>query len=150
MHVEILHDPYPSFRAYEPGRVLVKVFAVKVDADTHERAAEVAYALCNSYPEEMFCAAEHAGQVAAYRANRLRSLSVGDVVVVDGHAFAYVPLGCKPVGPPEWVAPEQLRTIERMWDHPPVSGSRIAEATGLDAGVCGRVVAAYQAWGARS
>lgn len=48
------------------------------DADV----CEIVFAICNSYPEELFCGQRYAGIVTAYRDQRLRSLSVGDTVVL--------------------------------------------------------------------
>jgi hypothetical protein len=46
--------------------------------------AEMVYAITNSYPEEMHCPEKYREVVKTYRASKLRSLSVGDVVEVDG------------------------------------------------------------------
>jgi hypothetical protein len=54
-----------------------------VEADSPEGAAEVAFQIANSYPDEMHCAERYAGEVRQYRRGRNRSLSVGDVVHVQ-------------------------------------------------------------------
>lgn len=53
-------------------------------SDMGEAAAETAYAICNSYPGELFCSTIYADDVALYRRDKNRSLSVGDAVTVDG------------------------------------------------------------------
>lgn len=57
-------------------------FSFKVEAKDHLSAAEMAYAICNSYPDELHCHADYEPVVAAYRAEGYRSLSVGDLVMV--------------------------------------------------------------------
>jgi hypothetical protein len=52
------------------------------------RDCDVVYAICNSYPDEMFCAAEFHPQVEAYRAGRNRSLSVGDLIRIGEATWA--------------------------------------------------------------
>lgn len=43
---------------------------------------ELVWAICNSYPQEMFCPPGYADVVADYRGRQLRSLSVGDFVAL--------------------------------------------------------------------
>lgn len=66
---------------------------------------EVAFAIANSHPSELFCLAEHAPIVTAYRALRHRSLSVGDTVAIarGGIARRYrvATCGFEPYGEPD-------------------------------------------------
>jgi hypothetical protein len=75
-----------------------------VDASSVEDALELAFAVCNSYPGELVCPADYAEAVAAYRARRFRSLSVGDLVRVRGEGvditFRCATLGWSPADPP--------------------------------------------------
>lgn len=50
--------------------------------------AELAFAIGNSYPEEMHCSTDYLDQVRAYRAGRNRSISVGDVITI-GEGFYF-------------------------------------------------------------
>lgn len=71
-----------------------------VEAPTPEHACEVAFAVCNSYPEEMFCDPAYHEVVAEYRSRKHRSLSVGDFVQVNHAWFVCATAGFKPAGPP--------------------------------------------------
>lgn len=71
---------------YEPGHPLVRVFEADIgfgdDLDVEEVAEEI-WIIGNAEPETLTDA--RAALARAYRARRLRSLSVGDVVVIgDG------------------------------------------------------------------
>ena len=70
------------------------LFFLTVEADSPRAAAEVAFAVCNSYPGELHCDARYADDVAAYRSPpatvHRRSLSMGDVVSVH-HADSPAP-----------------------------------------------------------
>lgn len=56
------------------------------DDPTPLHALEDVFAITNSYPGELHCAESYALQVVAWRHNRNRSLSVGDVVAL-GEGF---------------------------------------------------------------
>jgi hypothetical protein len=98
--------------SYASGYVLI------AKADTPTAAAEVAFAVTNSYPDELHCPARYRDDVVLYRAAGYRSLSVGDLVAVrplrgEGEQVRSIPLtelelgrywlGCGPLG---WVALE--------------------------------------------
>jgi hypothetical protein len=102
----VLHNSGPGrFRAYQPGDALDRVFDLTVTADSPEAACEVVFAVCNSAPGELFCAPRYAEVVTEYRAARLRSLSVGDVLIIrpadsdadSGRAFACAVFGFDPL-----------------------------------------------------
>jgi hypothetical protein len=93
-------------------------FVLDVDADSHLAAAEVAFAVCNSYAalepnrfDELHCSESYRPVVAAYREAGNRSLSTGDVIEVrdaDGWNRADGLYGCARVG---WVKlPELVMT----------------------------------------
>lgn len=67
---------------YEDGDTLNEAVTIQMEADSPQAACETAFAVCNSYPEEMHCGVEWALAVALYRAGHHRSLSVGDVCIV--------------------------------------------------------------------
>jgi hypothetical protein len=115
--VTVLHNTgLGRFWAYQPGDALDRVFELTVAADSPEAACEVVFAVCNSAPGELFCDHRYAGVVAEYRAARLRSLSVGDVLIVrpaagdadTGQAFACAIFGfdALPAVPTHTAAPE--------------------------------------------
>jgi hypothetical protein len=82
-------------------------FTVEVKADSHLAAAEVAFAICNSYPEEAFCSGEYLYAVRLYRKEGNRSLSVGDLCIIrdlSGPSRADGRYGCGSVG---WVLIEE-------------------------------------------
>lgn len=55
----------------------------EVEAGSHVEAAEVAFAVCNSYPDEMHAGGVYLDVVKRYRNGGNRSLSVGDLVMVS-------------------------------------------------------------------
>ena len=57
-------------------------FTFNVETSTHQAAAEVTWAVCNSYPDELHCQQRYAEDVLAYRDAGNRSLSMGDMVVI--------------------------------------------------------------------
>jgi hypothetical protein len=98
-HVSILQNTgFGSFFGYEDGDPLVRVFDLRVEADQPTAAAEVVFAIANSYPGELVCDPRYGEEVAAYRAAGLRSLSVGDVVVVRDDAGDETSWACMPTG----------------------------------------------------
>ncbi len=98
-HVSILHNTgFGSFFGYEDGDPLVRVFDLHVEADQPAAAAEVVFAVANSYPDELVCDPRYAEEVAAYRAAGLRSLSVGDVLLIRGDADDETSWACLPAG----------------------------------------------------
>ncbi len=97
--VSVLHNTgFGSFFGYEDGDPLVRVFDLRVEAEQPTAAAEVVFAIANSYPGELVCDPRYAEEVAAYRAAGLRSLSVGDVVVVRDDAGDETSWACLPTG----------------------------------------------------
>ena len=67
------------------------------DADNPLAACEVAFAVLNSYADEMHCPQQYADDVAAFRALEQRSLSVGDVVFVGEQFYVCALFGFEPV-----------------------------------------------------
>lgn len=57
-------------------------FNLRVRADSHLAAAEVAFAVCNSSVGELHCERVYQDQVKDYRAAGNRSLSVGDICLI--------------------------------------------------------------------
>jgi hypothetical protein len=90
IQVRVLHNDNPRDArcfGYRDGDGLTEVWACELPTTTRDpfEIAEVVYAICNSSPGELFGAAtRHPGLVADYRARRVPSLSVGDVVVLAG------------------------------------------------------------------
>lgn len=76
---------------------LRSVFEFELPGGNDEVVAELAYAICNSYPEELHVPVEYGPIVEAYRAGRNRSLSVGDIVKIDGVAYIVANFGFKQV-----------------------------------------------------
>lgn len=76
-----------GFLGYAPSHPMTNVFTYKGVA---RPGASVEAILENAF--KMFNIGEE-GTAAAYRARNLRSLSVGDIVSVDGTYFAIEPLG---------------------------------------------------------
>lgn len=73
-----------------PGTAM-KAADFEVDAGSVDEALDIAWAVCNSAPGELFCPARYADVVSAYRKARHRNLSVGDLVRVrgDGGDFTF-------------------------------------------------------------
>jgi len=76
----------------ERDGTMVEVFELAVDGKGLW-ACETVFAILNSYPDEMFCAAQYRPQVEAFRKQGRRSMSVGDVLVVDGTRYECAPMG---------------------------------------------------------
>jgi hypothetical protein len=101
----LLNTDRGSFFGYVSGHALGRVFDLTVAAATPEAACEVTFAVGNSYPDELHCDPCYAWEVAEWRAAELRSLSVGDVLVVRpdgqdasvGRAFACAAVGFQPL-----------------------------------------------------
>ncbi len=97
--VTVLHNSGAGrFFGYEEGDALVRVFDLSVSASGVEAATEVVFAVTNSYPGELFCEPSYADVVAEYRAARLRSLSVGDVLIIADHMGVNTAWACAPAG----------------------------------------------------
>lgn len=78
-----------------------KAFHFCVEAVSRLAAAEVAFAVCNSYPDEMHAPARCSDAVGRYRDAGHRSLSVGDIVEVTpvgGASDFDGRYGCAPLG----------------------------------------------------
>jgi hypothetical protein len=86
------------FFGYEAGDALVRVFDLSVSATGVEAACEVVFAITNSYPGELFCEPTYADVVAEYRAAGLRSLSVGDVLIIGDQTGVNTAWACAPAG----------------------------------------------------
>lgn len=84
-----------TFFGYKPGQPLVKVAEVTVEASGPDAALEQVFHLLNVGDDPTFGTPDP--QAVAYRAARNRSLSVGDVVVLDGAAFAVASCGYEQV-----------------------------------------------------
>jgi hypothetical protein len=101
----LLNTDRDRFSGYLPGQALGRVFDLTVTASSPQGACEVAFAVGNSYPEELHCDPCYAGEVADWRDGELPSLSVGDVLVVRpagqeisaGRAFACATGGFQPL-----------------------------------------------------
>jgi hypothetical protein len=86
--VTILHNAGPGrYHRYLPSDPLIPVFDLTVEATSLETAAEVVFAIANSWPDQLLCNPRYAPEVAAYRAagcphcrSGMSSLSVGDVL----------------------------------------------------------------------
>ena len=87
--VSVFHVPDTHTRdawtdGFKPGTPERLVWGAELTASsglTGMDVAEVVYAITNSYPEELHgAAASYPIHVESYRAERLRSLSIGDVV----------------------------------------------------------------------
>ena len=100
-HVTVYLDP----AAFCLPRPAIKAIEFDVDAADVDEALDTAFAVCNSYPEELSCPPAYADVVARYRASRYRSLSVGDRVRVQGaeldRTFRCAGLGWSEAEPPE-------------------------------------------------
>jgi hypothetical protein len=72
--------------------VAAEVFTLEVEGEGLA-ACETVFAILNSYPDEMFCAAKYRPEVEAFRDLKRRSLSVGDVLIIDGVHYE-----CKSMG----------------------------------------------------
>lgn len=80
-------DRIPFFSPYAQEDDLLEVYAYESSAKDHGSALESAWYLFNIGHEQGVDVA------LAYREKRLRSLSVGDVVEVDGVRYACNPMG---------------------------------------------------------
>jgi hypothetical protein len=97
--VAVLHNRGRGrFFGYEAGDALVRVFDLSVSASGVEAACEVVFAITNSYPCELFCEPTYADVVAKYRAAGLRSLSVGDVLIIGDQTGVNTAWACAPAG----------------------------------------------------
>jgi hypothetical protein len=95
--ITILHTSKPG-QPHDtvPAGPLTRVFELPVRARTPEAACTVAFAVANSEPEGLFCDARYADQVTAYRAAGLRSLAVGDILVMRDDAGTQTAWMCAP------------------------------------------------------
>jgi hypothetical protein len=94
--VTVLHeDPLAGLTGTS---CLVRVFDLTVQTRTAEAACAVVFAVANSEPDALFCEARYAGDVAAYRSAGLRSLAVGDALLVSDDAGTRTAWECAPRG----------------------------------------------------
>lgn len=119
MHVTILHNaatdeqgrPMGFHDGYLPHHELKRVFAFTLEREGHP--ADDTYVLGNVYhlfnvgddPEW----GEPSPIAVAYRAKRLRSLSVGDVVILDGRAYQCDHSGWSRLADDQPATPEQVQ-----------------------------------------
>jgi hypothetical protein len=94
-----------NFWGYRPGQTLVKVAEVEVATEDTQAALERVYHLLNVGDDPTFGTPDP--QALTYRAAKNRSLSVGDVVVLDGVAFAVADFGFEQVS----VHPAQVSDV---------------------------------------
>lgn len=84
--------------AADPSGSYSKSYRFDLDSSGDPLAdCETVFAICNSYPEEMHCPDRFQSIVADYRAERNRSLSVGDIVQIGEAAFSVDSFGFSPV-----------------------------------------------------
>lgn len=94
LNVQFTPDGHLSgmINGYQNGDEVTPVFAYAGKQDyTPAMLAEDAFRLFNAPPE--YLTGDDAKTMYRYRGNKLRSLSVGDVVSVDGELFAVASLG---------------------------------------------------------
>lgn len=89
-------------RGYKPGDPMVEVFRWTEDnlvmPATDGRAADRAFFMFNvGHQPEMNAGGQPNPVALEYRGRHLRSLSVGDIVVIDGRAHAVESFGFQPV-----------------------------------------------------
>jgi hypothetical protein len=73
---------------YEPLSGYVKAIEFSVDALSPGAACEIAYAITNSYPDDLHCETKYLEVVKTYRQiGNFRSVSVDDIFEVDGERF---------------------------------------------------------------
>jgi hypothetical protein len=90
-----------NFDGYEPGHPLVLVFEAEIDLGTEDPLSVLVgevWTACNLDPDQL--TGRMATLAHAYRARRLRSLSVGDVLMVgddDRTVMRVDPVGFTPV-----------------------------------------------------
>lgn len=87
------HGYSPGFMGYKPGQAMLKVFTLEVPALDIDNALNKAFHLLNVGDDPDMMGGLPDPQAVAYRAARNRSLSVGDVLVADGVAFAVASFG---------------------------------------------------------
>ncbi len=76
----------------ERDGTMIEVFDLEVEG-SGLAACETVYAILNSYPDEMFCAEKYRASVEAFRKQGRRSMSVGDVLDVDGVRYECAKVG---------------------------------------------------------
>jgi hypothetical protein len=73
---------------YEPLFGYVKAIEFIVQTTSPEAACEIAYAVTNSYPNELHCPAVYLDVVRTYRdIGGFRSVTIDDVFEIDGERF---------------------------------------------------------------
>jgi hypothetical protein len=81
---------------YEPESGYITAVEFSVDATSPLAACEIAYAVTNSSPDEMHCPARYRDTVETYRnIGHFRSVSVDDILAVDGVRYACARFGFK-------------------------------------------------------
>lgn len=108
-----------GFFGYKPEHAVTPVFTyvATVEGAAFRAEAEHAFAMLNSYPEEMHTGQADLPTVRRYRASRLRSLSVGDVVKVGNSLFAVARVGMDFLGYSATVAEENLNIQPNPFDN---------------------------------
>jgi hypothetical protein len=84
--------------SYLPGDHVVEVFQTTASSGTPMQVCEDMFELLNVGDDPDFGTPDP--RAVAYRARRNRSLSIGDVVAVDGTFYACAPSGFIPIAPP--------------------------------------------------
>jgi hypothetical protein len=73
---------------YEPLTGYVKAIEFTIKTTSPEAACEIAYAVTNSYPDDLHCPATYSDVVRTYRSlGGFRSVTVDDILEVDGERF---------------------------------------------------------------
>ena len=83
---------------FDEDALYQRAASIALEAETPEGACEIAFGIYNSYPDELHCDERYLLAVEDYRGGKWRSLSVGDVVMVDGKPFSCERTGWKARG----------------------------------------------------
>uniref|UniRef100_UPI003F498FF8 hypothetical protein n=1 Tax=Pseudonocardia sp. CA-138482 TaxID=3240023 RepID=UPI003F498FF8 len=98
-HVEVfLNSSDGHYFGYAPEHQVRKVFCYDTRPEGVDAALDEAFTLLNIGHDPAFGTPDE--RALAYRAGRHRSLSVGDVLCVDGLWFAVADLGFEAIKPP--------------------------------------------------
>jgi hypothetical protein len=98
IEVVLSDDPATTmFSGWDEDVTYHKALSFEAEAINAEDACEVAFAVCNSYPDELHCPNVFIDAVERYRNDKNRSLSVGDIVrIYDG--LTWVLYSCERAG----------------------------------------------------
>lgn len=95
--VKLSLDFHATCDGYHPDAEYETRFAMIVEETDAERICELMFSICNSYPDELHCHRIFAEEVSRYRSFRNRSLSVGDIVTVNGVGYSCERFGWKQI-----------------------------------------------------